>query len=82
FAKPLQRYSLNELAARTLRMQRGRRTPQSPEMAYAYHFDAGLYAAYLRRFAEARGVIRTEGLIRTVERDGPSGDIAALVLDH
>lgn len=81
FSKPLQRYSLNELAARTLRMQRGRRTPRSPEMAYAYHFDAGLYAAYLRRFGEARGVIRTEGLIRTVERDGQSGDIAALVLD-
>ncbi|WP_298289400.1 tryptophan halogenase family protein [Novosphingobium sp.] len=81
FAKPLQRYSLNELAARTMRMQRGRRTPQSPELAYAYHFDAGLYAAYLRRHAQARGVVRTEGLIQSVERDGESGDIAALVLD-
>jgi tryptophan 7-halogenase len=81
FAKPLQRYSLNELAARTMRMQRGRRTAQSPEMPYAYHFDAGMYAAYLRRHAEARGVVRHEGLIDAVELDGQTGDIAALLLD-
>ncbi|MCP5396039.1 MAG: tryptophan 7-halogenase [Sphingomonadaceae bacterium] len=81
FAKPLQRYSLNELAARAMRMQRGRRTAQSPEMPYAYHFDAGLYAQYLRRYAEARGVTRHEGLVSAVERDGESGDIAAVVLD-
>ncbi len=80
-AKPLIRYSLNELAARTMRMQRGRRTPQSPEMPYAYHFDAGLYAAYLRRFAEAQGVERQEGLIASVEQDGESGDITALKLE-
>ncbi|MES2303481.1 MAG: tryptophan halogenase family protein, partial [Pseudomonadota bacterium] len=43
--------------------------------------DAGLYAAYLRRHAEARGVVRHEGLIRSVERDGEGGDIAALILD-
>jgi tryptophan halogenase len=80
-AKPLIRYSLNELAARTLRMQRGRRAPGIPEMPYAYHFDAGLYAAYLRRFAEARGVVRHEGLIEQVERDGESGAITALGLE-
>lgn len=81
YAKPLQRYSLNELAARAMRMQRGRRTPQSPEMPYAYHFDAGLYAAYLRRHAEAGGVVRHEGTIMAVERDGANGDLAALRLD-
>ena len=80
-AKPLMRYSLNELAARTMRMQRGRRTPQSPEMPYAYHFDAGLYADFLRRQAEANGVVRHEGLIEKVEKDGESGAITALKLD-
>ncbi|MFZ1744065.1 MAG: tryptophan halogenase family protein [Pontixanthobacter sp.] len=81
FAKPLQRYSLNELAARAMRMQRGRRTEKSPEMPYAYHFDAGLYAAFLRKIAEACGVSRVEGTITKVERDGENGDIAALVLE-
>ncbi len=80
-AKPLQRYSLNELAARTMHMQIGRRAPGAPEMPYAYHFDAGLYAAYLRRFAEARGVVRYEGMIAGVNRDSESGDIASITLD-
>jgi tryptophan 7-halogenase len=79
-SKPLLHYSLNELAARTLRMQRGRRTPGSPEMPYAYHFDAGLYAAYLRRYAEARGVVRHEGKVAGVTRTN-SGDLARVALD-
>lgn len=80
-AKPLKHYSLNEMAARELKMQRGRRTPQSFELPYAYHFDAGLYASYLRRYSELRGVTRHEGMIARVECDGQSGEIAALVLD-
>lgn len=79
-SKPLLHYSLNELAARTMRMQRGRRTPQSPEMPYAYHFDAGLYAGYLRRYSEAKGVIRHEGKVKSVRRCD-NGDIAAVTLD-
>ena len=80
FAKPLQRFSLNELAARTMRMHRGK-TVQGREMPYAYHFDAGLYAAYLRKFAEARGVTRIEGKIAGVVQDNESGDITALTLE-
>ncbi len=80
-AKPLRHYSFNELAARALKMQLGRRSQQSPELTYAYHFDAGLYATFLRRYSESRGVIRHEGIISSVERDGESGDIAALQLD-
>lgn len=49
--------------------------------AYAFHFDASLYAAHLRRYAEARGVIRVEGVIASVERDGASGDVTAVILD-
>ncbi len=80
-AHDLGRYSLNERAARGCKMQRGKRTPSSPEMPYAFHFDAGLYAAFLRRYAEALGVIRHEGLIASTERDGESGDLSALLLD-
>jgi tryptophan halogenase len=48
--------------------------------AYAYHLDAFLYARYLRRWAEARGIERVEGRIVDVERDGRSGEVAAVTL--
>ena len=82
-AKPLAAYSLNEMAARAGRMHRGAPlTARSiPAMPYAFHFDAGLYATYLRRFAERRGVQRSEGRIVGVDRHGESGDLCALLLD-
>ncbi len=49
--------------------------------SYAFHFDASLYAAYLRQHAEAKGVIRFEGRITSAERDPLSGDIAAVALE-
>jgi tryptophan halogenase len=51
------------------------------DLSYAYHFDATLFAQMLRDYADARGVRRVEGLIERVERDGVTGDIAALHLD-
>ena len=82
FADEFGRYSFNEVVARMGRMERpsGRPGP-FPDIAYAYHFDASLYAGFLRRYAEARGVRRVEGMIEGVERDGASGDIAHLRLD-
>jgi tryptophan halogenase len=48
---------------------------------YAYHFDAYLYGQHLRTVAEERGATRVEGMIAGVERDGESGNVAAVVLN-
>lgn len=48
---------------------------------YAFQFDAALYAAFLRRFSEARGVERIEGKITDVEQDGETGHVTRLRTD-
>lgn len=48
--------------------------------AYAYHFDAGLYAAYLRRWSVARGVTRVEGMVTDIAQDGETGQVTAITL--
>lgn len=49
---------------------------------YAYHFDAGLYASYLRQYSEAKGVLRIEGKISAVKQHSISGFIEAVQLDN
>jgi tryptophan halogenase len=55
----------------------------SPEskINYAYHFDATLYARYLRKRSEAKGVKRVEGKIGKVVQHAESGFIEALVME-
>jgi tryptophan halogenase len=49
--------------------------------SYAYHLDASIYARELRKLAESRGVVRTEGKVREVLQDSQSGAIQSLILE-
>jgi tryptophan halogenase len=82
-AGPLPDYSLNSLAAAAGRFAPIKRIEGAPlpGITYAYHFDAGLYAGFLRGLSEAAGVRRREGRIESVSRDPDTGDIAALRLE-
>ncbi|HEV7606064.1 MAG TPA: tryptophan halogenase family protein [Steroidobacteraceae bacterium] len=80
---PLHEYSLSACAAYRDKFIRPVEDPRLilSSLSYAFHFDAGLYAAYLRRYAEARGVTRVEGKVLDVELRGEDGFIRALRLE-
>jgi tryptophan halogenase len=78
----LQDYSYSVVAARNNAFEfpnEDRKSIRST-YAYAYHFDAGLYAAYLRSWAVERGVRRIEGKVCDVRRHPASGDLEELTL--
>jgi tryptophan 7-halogenase len=73
-------YSLNTVAARAGKFQFPATDPRSllATLGYAYHFDASLYARYLRSRAEAKGVRRHEGIIDRVVQHPESGFVTAV----
>jgi tryptophan 7-halogenase len=76
-------YCLNTLASRSCKFMRSIDAGNSPlsNIAYAFHFDAGLYARYLRNFAENLGVKRVEGKITNVDLHSDTGFIKSLKLE-
>ena len=82
-AEELGAYSVDTVAALSQKFQRPVNAPNTPlaAIAYAFHFDAGLYAQFLRRFAEARGVQRSEGKIIRVEQRPSDDHVQAIVME-
>ena len=83
-ARPFGDYSINASAALQHKFMHARvDMPDSPvgHIAHAFHFDASLYARYLRGLAERHGVVRTEGKIVDVGMHD-SGDIASVTLEN
>ena len=84
-AAPLEEYSITRMAAKAGKFMPARHdVPNSPlaDIAYAYHFDASLYARYLRKLSESRGVTRVEGkIVRATQRPG-DGYIDAVELEN
>jgi tryptophan halogenase len=84
-AADLGEYSITRVAALANKfMPANFEVPNSPleDIAYAYHFDASLYAKFLRKLSEARGVQRIEGkVVEVVQREG-DGHVQAVVLEN
>lgn len=83
-AARLDEYCLQAMAGEQGKFMRPARvTPNSPleRITYALHFDAVLFARYLRNWSEKRGVIRTEGKVRDVQLKAENGFIETLKLE-
>ncbi|MGH8299347.1 MAG: tryptophan halogenase family protein [Steroidobacteraceae bacterium] len=82
-AAPLEAYCLQAVAARQGRFTRPVTIEHSPlaTIVYALHLDARLFAAYLRTYAEARGITRTEGKVRNVTLRPEDGSIESVTLE-
>lgn len=81
--EPLSSYCLQAVAAKSGKFMRPENIPNSPlaGLAYAFHFDAGRYAQYLRGLAEERGAARIEGKVVDVTQNASSGHIESLTLE-
>ncbi|MFN3816429.1 tryptophan halogenase family protein [Brevundimonas sp.] len=79
----LEDYSLQAVAAADNKFMRAIDAGRSPlsSIDYAFHFDAGLYARFLRGFAKERGVVRREGKVVDVEQRAEDGFIQAVKLE-
>jgi tryptophan halogenase len=82
--KSFDHYSLNCVACLNSKFAfpdaRNRNSPLA-DLDYAYHFDASLFARFLRRESEARGVTRIEGRIVETIQNSQNGFVERVRLN-
>ena len=81
--EPFGAFSINTAAAVENRFMRADpKLADSPlgHIAHAFHFDAGLYARYLRGMAEAAGVRRREGKVAAVTLRPDDGFVESVTM--
>ena len=83
-ASRLEDYSIQAMAAFSNRFMRPVHAPNTPlnKITYALHFDASLFARYLRGFSESRGVARIEGKVQSVNLRPEDGFIASVTMEN
>lgn len=80
---PIDDYCLQIVAAKASKFSHPYSdVPNSPlsKIQYAFHFDAGLYAKFMRNFATSHGVNRVEGHVTDVKQNSETGHIEELLL--
>ena len=83
-AGPLDDFSICYAASKAGRFNHPNRDPRQIQsrLDYAYHFDATLYAQYLRTYSEKRGVTRIAGRVDNVRLNPETGFIIGADLNE
>ena len=81
--RPIQAFNVETMAAYFGKFARTQDYARDdlPPVNYAYHLDAGRYAAFLRKYAEKLGVVRQEGRISDVALDAETGFVSSVDLE-
>lgn len=78
FAGSLDEYCLELQATLSNKFEIG---SNGTQLSYAYHLDASLYAKYLRKITEARGLKRIEGKVGRVIQNANTGFIESVEME-
>jgi len=77
-------YNLQIMAAKANKFHPPQNIKNSPlrKIEYAFHFDASLYAKFMREYSENQGVNRIEGKVTQVNQNSESGFVESVSLEN